>query len=313
MASMTIRGLELDRDVDDLVRLVLDTFPTAVVNRQAILHRHATVPERAQPRTWVAEVDGEVVGRSDVFLNFFSKGSHNCFVGVAVRSDHRRQGLATQLFPLAEARAAELGAEGLIGNFYENPAGVAFARARGFRQVRAETESILDPRTVTERPPTNVDLRPVTEVDPRLVHRVDAEATLDVPQTETADDSPFDEWRGHVLEHPLFASEGSFVAMVDEVAAAVSLLVADPESGRGMNMFTGVLRAYRGRGLALAVKLATTHWAAANGITQIVTDNDETNAPMLAINRRLGYEPVGRRVEYLREREGLPGERGEHL
>jgi RimJ/RimL family protein N-acetyltransferase len=66
-------------------------------------------------------------------------------------------------------------------------------------------------------------------------------------------------------------------------------------------MFTGTLREYRGRGLALAVKLATTRWAAEHGITQISTDNDETNAPMLAINRRLGYKPVGRRVEYLRE------------
>jgi len=38
----------------------------------------------------------------------------------------------------------------------------------------------------------------------------------------------------------------------------------------------------------------------AHGITQIATRNDETNAPMLAINRRLGYQPAGRRVEYLR-------------
>ena len=49
------------------------------------------------------------------------------------------------------------------------------------------------------------------------------------------------------------------------------------------------------------MKLATTHWAAANGITMITTTNDERNAPMLAVNRRLGYKPGGRRVEYLRE------------
>ena len=29
--------------------------------------------------------------------------------------------------------------------------------------------------------------------------------------------------------------------------------------------------------------------AAAVGITRVVTQNDDTNAPMLAINRRLGY------------------------
>jgi RimJ/RimL family protein N-acetyltransferase len=68
-----------------------------------------------------------------------------------------------------------------------------------------------------------------------------------------------------------------------------------------MNMYTATRRDYRGRGLALAVKLATTHWAAAHGITQIATTNDETNAPMLAINARLGYRPGGRRVEYVHD------------
>ena len=65
-------------------------------------------------------------------------------------------------------------------------------------------------------------------------------------------------------------------------------------------MFTGARAAYRGRGHALAAKLASIEWAASNGVTKMVTYNDATNAPMLAINRRLGYRPAGRRVEYLR-------------
>ena len=68
-----------------------------------------------------------------------------------------------------------------------------------------------------------------------------------------------------------------------------------------MSWMTGTRRAYRGRGLALAVKLASIEWAAANGITRMLTFNDATNAPMLAVNRRLGYEPIGRRVEWLKE------------
>jgi RimJ/RimL family protein N-acetyltransferase len=49
------------------------------------------------------------------------------------------------------------------------------------------------------------------------------------------------------------------------------------------------------------VKLAQLGWAAENGIERIVTDNDERNAPMLAINRRLGYEPFTERRGYLKE------------
>ena len=42
-------------------------------------------------------------------------------------------------------------------------------------------------------------------------------------------------------------------------------------------------------------------WAAANGITRVSTANDDTNAPMLAINARLGYEPLGRLLTMRRE------------
>ncbi len=153
---------------------------------------------------------------------------------------------------------------------------------------------MLDPRTVTELPAAGVDLRPITDVDPHLVHEVDLEATRDMPSTEAINAMPYEEWEQHTIQHPLFTAEGSFVAMVDGVAAAVSLLCVDTESGRSLNMFTGTARAYRGRGLGLAVKLGSIHWAAAHGITTMVTANDAENAPMLAINRRLGYMPSGR-------------------
>jgi RimJ/RimL family protein N-acetyltransferase len=165
--------------------------------------------------------------------------------------------------------------------------------------VRAEPESELDPRTVIERPVG--DLRSISSIDPRLAYVVDMEATHDVPSTEPFAEMPYEEWEGHVLRHPLFTAEGSFVAFDDGDAAAVSLLIVDHDTGRAVNMFTGTRTGYRGRGHALAVKLASIEWAAANGVTKLITNNDATNAPMLAVNSRLGYRFVGRRVEYLKD------------
>ena len=59
--------------------------------------------------------------------------------------------------------------------------------------------------------------------------------------------------------------------------------------------------AHRGRGLATLAKLAQLRWAAEHGIERIITDNDEHNVPMLAVNRRLGYAPFVDRRGYVRE------------
>ena len=40
------------------------------------------------------------------------------------------------------------------------------------------------------------------------------------------------------------------------------------------------------------MKLASTRWAAANGIERILTENDRENSGMLALNDSLGYRPI---------------------
>lgn len=300
MTSMTIRRVDPERDAGDLAELLLEAFPRGLISREALLHRMRTIPARAEHAGWVAQAGARVIASGWAFRTFFGEGSTTAQCSVNVLAAHRRHGIGGELWEHVLAHVEELGATTLFASFPESDAGVAFATARGFHEERAEAESVLDPRTVTERPSPHLDLRPLTDVDPRLAYEVDIAATRDMPSTEPIDEIPYEEWVGHVLESPFFTPAGSYVALVDGAGAAVSLLLADEETGRGTNMFTGTLRAYRGRGLALAVKLASIEWASAHGITQIVTRNDETNAPMLAVNRRLGYRPCGRRVDYLK-------------
>jgi GNAT superfamily N-acetyltransferase len=294
----SIREADLERDAHAIVELIREANPSAAISVESWRQRERAVPARAEARGWVEESDGVLAGYAEAWRAFFGTDSRTGFVKVTVVETHRRRGIGTALFETASAHVTALDVDNILTNFHENDAGIAFASELGFRPVRAEAEAVLDPRTVRETPDSAVDLRPVRNVDPRLVHAVDLEATLDMPSTEPIEDIPYDEWEQHVLQHPLFTTEGSFVAMVGDVAAAVSLLTFDTETGRAHNMFTGTLRAYRGRGLGLAVKLASIHWAAGHGATMMATHNDETNAPMLAINRRLGYVPAGRRVEW---------------
>ena len=72
---------------------------------------------------------------------------------------------------------------------------------------------------------------------------------------------------------------------------------------------TATLPEHRRRGLALAVKLEAARWAAANGFERIVTENDATNAGMLAINEQLGYRYLYDQVGWVLEWERPAGER----
>ena len=297
---MEIRKLDEERDAGAAVALLRKASPTAVVTVESWLHRGRTMPPRAALAGWVAVEDDRVVATAWAHRTFFSAGSTTAMAGVFVDSPYRRGGIGSALLDLVTQHVDSIGCDELLVSFTENDDGVRFAERHGFREIRAEREALLDLRTVDAAPPDDVDIRAVTDVDPRLAWIADVEATRDMPSTEQIDHVPYEDWGEHVLEYPLFAAAGSFVALVDGEPAAVSLLIADEASGRSMNMFTGTRQAFRGRGLGLAVKLASIRWAKEHGITQMATRNDETNAPMLAINRRLGFVPGERRVEWVR-------------
>ena len=71
----------------------------------------------------------------------------------------------------------------------------------------------------------------------------------------------------------------------------LSAIAFYPEDNYAFNAFTGVLPEYRGRGLATVLKLHAIRLARKLGARYIRTSNDSQNAPMLAVNRKLGYKP----------------------
>ena len=59
---------------------------------------------------------------------------------------------------------------------------------------------------------------------------------------------------------------------------------------------TAVRRAWRGRGVARALKSAQIAWAKSAGIERLTTTNEVRNAPMRRVNELLGYEPAPGRI-----------------
>ena len=59
-----------------------------------------------------------------------------------------------------------------------------------------------------------------------------------------------------------------------------------------MHDMTGVKRAFRGRGIASALKRAEIAWAKREGFRTLETFNNEENAPIRALNEKHGYRPA---------------------
>jgi GNAT superfamily N-acetyltransferase len=226
---------------------------------------------------------------------------------VTVLPERRRLGAGTALFTAISAWAGERRLDTIETIVADNdPESLAFAQRRGFVEDRREKGVSLD---LTRIEPPTVKLPQGVEIlswaeRPELVrgmYEVVLEAAPDIPGGEGEQIEPFDEWLEHdMLSGPGDRPEATFVAVAgDEVIgySKFSLTAAQPTTAH--HDLTGVKRAWRGQGVARALKATQIAWAKANGYEELRTRNDERNAPIRRLNAEFGYRPTVGRI-YLR-------------
>ncbi len=118
------------------------------------------------------------------------------------------------------------------------------------------------------------------------MHPAPQSASLHVIVTK----KPFEWFVTYAIDSPNALPDAYFIAEDDERYVGLSALqrpLAQP--GVLHQQMTGVLREYRGRGIAMALKLQTVRYALAHGYREIRTWNHSRNAAMLRINDALGF------------------------
>lgn len=214
-------------------------------------------------------------------------------------------GIGAALYRRALATALELGATSLASRVRDDDAGsLAFAERRGFKIERHLFQSVADLATFDETPFAGL-IEAVEASGIRFVTLADLGATrealhklwelnyrvvLDDPAS-TGRFSSFEDFSSMVSHAPWFDPRGQILAIDGEGFVGLGAVGYVPETRCATNMVTGVERAYRGRHIALALKLLGIRYAKDRGALAIRTGNDSQNAAMLAINRKLGYQP----------------------
>jgi len=275
-----------------------------VLSARGVQHSVDSTPARAHARFWVATEGGALRGWAFAHLKWSSDPAVP-HLAVMVTPDARGRGIGSALWGCAEEHALSLQPRKLNTSVNDDPHSVAFAQGRGLRPTRRSIVSTLEVSAATlpdENPPIGVDVVPLRRLAdrPRDFFELYRAAEEDEPGDAPQGQYTFEEWRLDRLEHPDLDWEGSFVVADHARLVSFALVLVNRERRVAWNEMTGTLRELRGHGLATLAKSATIRWAQRNGIERMLTNNAADNAPMLAINRRLGYQPTKILTDYER-------------
>jgi GNAT superfamily N-acetyltransferase len=187
----------------------------------------------------------------------------------------------------------------------------------GYREVRRQNDSELDlvarrdqllaeaSRQRQKMREQGVRLLPLSDdPDPdrmAKLYEMAIAAERDIPTTVPMRHFPFDEWERLTFDNPGIRADRFWIAREGETIVGLSVLTFPTRRGLPWTDFTATSPAVRGRGIARALKYETMAQAIELGYERVRTSNDRDNAPILHINREMGYELITPVIELHRD------------
>jgi mycothiol synthase len=286
-----IRHVVSDADLSAWAELKSTVVPNEPVTAEQL--RAAPEAERV---LLLAALDGHLAGCGIADRSSFGG---RAFIAVRVLAAHRRRGVGTALVRALADHARSLELTGVNAFVYaDEPHSIAFAESLGLSEVDFQLQQVR--RVEDERepePPAGIEL---VSLDERRAELLEAVWPIAL---EGYEDMPLpggvtykkETW----LRDEATRADGSFVAFEAGEPVGYAGLV---EHAHGASIaehgLTVVRRDHRRRGLGRALKQAQLHWAACNGVAELLTWTQRGNEAMQALNRSLGYTDRSKVITY---------------
>lgn len=297
--DVVLKLVTSDRDIAAYAAIRNQVVPCNPVSARELASVWRQAPEC---EAVVAESAGWAVGYGYVAAQHWMVDATTTECQVGVVREFRRRGVGTAIY---DALSAWSDGRGFVGHdlvvVESNLDAAAYWEQRGFVEVFREVVTQCDlgeadlPDVVLPEGVRLVSRADRDDLDAD-VYAVASEAIGDSPggEVDRYDAGDFAHWLASDFRSPTLIDDCTIVALnVHGVPIGyASLWRMDALPGVGLHSFTGVARAWRGRGVATALKVEQLHRARAAGMTAVRTENVEGNEPIRAINRRLGYRDL---------------------
>ena len=289
MADLRTGHVESDADLEAMstvLHLANPDLPEAAGNVEGLRHNRDSNPDLTYV---VGRLDREPAGCGYIEL----KNASYVVAQVDVVPKLRGRGVGTALLAEISRVAAANSRHQLQGEVRESDAeSRAYFERRGFVRVGGEQAVALDlaqhdPQPVEPPPGVAIVSREERSELAEAMYEVSKEAEEDIPGAMP--DRSFELWRSRELDRPSRNPALTFIALAgDEVVGYAGLDEYGVDAFHGL---TAVKRAWRGQGVATALKRSQIAAAKERGVKRLVTESEERNTPMRRLNEKLGYRP----------------------
>lgn len=275
----------------------------------AVVPRYPMTPEELERTRTRRPDDLRLVGRIDWAVAGCAAAIRSdlparTYMGNVVLPEHRRRGLGRAFLARIVTAARAHGSEMLAAGVEEgDEAGEAFAARYGLREVLRELEISRRIAPDEQEPdlPAGIEVVVLAE-RPHLLrdaYALACDALAQMPLHAPFEMPSFERWVEEDAVGPDVLPGGTLVALDGgRVIGFVSLhrRAADPHLAE--HGLTSVAESHRSRGIATALRRAQIAWASLHGYRELQTSTQDANAPMRAINDKLGYEPRPAWIRY---------------
>jgi mycothiol synthase len=233
-------------------------------------------------------------------------------IKLGVRSDHRHRGIGSALLGALESFLRERGGEAMLCYASEEDNIGAFLEHRGFSEtfrgysqwLPLEGFDVVQFSSHSGWQREGIQLQSLESLrhdpdTPQKLYDLYVQLEQDAPRAD-ADYAQlsFEQFYFNNFEQASSVPEAVTIAVHGDRLIGLNTLYLDSSGDILHNGLTGVLPEYRGLGLALALKLEGIRVAQQHGMRGITSFNASSNAPILRLNEKLGFERAPATLEW---------------